>query len=89
MKKITMTGKKENCEKAESIIEFPGGSLSVCRTSKNEYWAHIEVNDRQKIEDIERESKIGMILKIKYDSENGAETLDIKTNHFSVLIGTE
>lgn len=89
MKKIIMTGKKENMEKAESIIEFPGGSLSVCRTSANEYWAHIEVNDNQKTEDIARESMIGKILKIRFDTEKGTETLDLKTNHFAVLIGTE
>lgn len=89
MKKIIMTGKKENLEKPESIIEFPGGSISVCRTSSNEYWAHLEVNDKQKIDDIERESKIGRILKIRFDTISGAETLDINTNHFAVLIGTE
>jgi hypothetical protein len=89
MRKIIMTGKKENIEKPESIIEFPGGSISVCRTSNNEYWAHIEVNDKQKVDDIERESKIGAIKKIRYDGKNGAEVLDIKTNHFAVLICTE
>jgi hypothetical protein len=84
-----MTGNKENIEKPESIIEFPGGSLSVCRTSNNEYWAHIEVNDKQKLYDVERESMIGEILKIRYDAKEGAQTLDLKTNHFAVLIATK
>lgn len=86
MKKIVMTGNKENIEKPESIIEFPGGSISVCRTTQNEYWAHIEVNEKQILDSI-REAKIGVIKKIRYDTSGGAETVDIKTNHFAVLIG--
>ena len=87
MKKIVMTGNKENLEKPESIIEFPGGSISVCRTSNNEYWAHIEVNTKQVLDSI-RESKIGEIKKIRYETEQVCQTIDIKTNHFAVLVGT-
>jgi len=31
-------------EPSEHMIEFPGGSIAVMRTSNDEYWAHIWVN---------------------------------------------
>ncbi len=31
-------------EKAQTILEFPGGSIEIARTSEGEYWAHIAVD---------------------------------------------
>ena len=77
-KTITLKGDPKNPESAEHHIEFPGGSISVCRTSENEYWAHIYVNDGQILEDTVR-SKRGKIKRIR----------DTDDNHFAVLITTE
>lgn len=75
---ITLKGDPKNPESAEHHIEFPGGSISVCRTSKNEYWAHIYVNDKQILDDTVR-SKKGKLKEIRNEQEN----------HFAILIGTE
>ena len=60
-KVIHLKGNPREPESAEHIIKFPGGSISVCRTSDNQYWAHIEVNHEGIIDDAFRESKIGKI----------------------------
>ena len=78
-KVIKLSGDPKSPESAEHIIEFPGGSISVCRTSNNEYWAHIYVNDQQIIDDTHMHSKLGKIEQIR-DSED---------NHFAVLISTK
>jgi hypothetical protein len=46
-KVILLKGDPKNPESAEHIIKFPGGYVSVTRTSDNEYWAHIGVNHKQ------------------------------------------
>ena len=66
-KVIILKGDPKNPESAEQIIKFPGGSISVCRTSDDEYWAHIEVNLKDVIPDIVRESKQGEIIKTRLD----------------------
>ncbi len=50
-KVITLKGDKRKPESATHIIEFPGGSIELSRTSNNEYWAHISVNRGQIIDD--------------------------------------
>lgn len=88
-KVIELFGDPKKPESAEHIITFPGGSISVCRTSKNEYWAHIKVNHDQKIDDIKQFSKNGEIKMIRIDTIDGVKTIDFKnTDHFAVLIGT-
>lgn len=77
-KTIVLKGDSKNPESAEHNIEFPGGSISVCRTSNNEYWAHIYVNDGQILDDTVR-SKIGKLKEIRNNEDN----------HFAVLISTE
>jgi hypothetical protein len=67
-KVIKLTGNKANgAESAEHIIVFPGGSISVCRTSNNEYWVHIEVNKGQIVPGTVRESARGTIVDSRMD----------------------
>lgn len=85
-KVIKLTGNPKNQESAEHIITFPGGSISVIRTSKNQYWAHINVN-KQLLDDVERMSKIGAIETIRMDTPDGVKLLEEpETDHFAVLI---
>jgi hypothetical protein len=87
-KTIVLKGDKRNPEPAEHHIEFPGGSISVCRTSTNQYWAHIKVNT-EKVEDAGTYlSKVSKIEAIRIDTPKGVKTVDHKnTDHFAVLIG--
>ena len=89
-KVIKLTGNIENKESAEHIIIFPGGSISVCRTTNNEYWAHIEVNTQEIVEDTIRQSKTGEIItgRLDYDGKQ-IQNLDCKNlNHLAVTIKT-
>lgn len=87
---IELKGDPKNPESAEHIIKFPGGSISVCRTSDNKYWAHINVNKGQKIDDIENLSKNGEIETIRMDTPNGVKTVESgDTDHFAILISTK
>lgn len=85
-KVIKLTGDPKNQESAEHIITFPGGSIMVARTSKNEYWAHINVN-KKLLGDVEQMSKIGSIEVIRMDTPDGVKLLEEpETDHFAVLI---
>ncbi len=89
-KVIQLKGDPRNPESAEHIIEFPGGAISVCRTSDNKYWAHIHVHSGETVEDIPHMSKQGKIEKIRIDTPNGVKVLDIReTDHFAILISTK
>lgn len=77
-KVIKLEGDPRNPESAEHIILFPGGSISVCRTTDQKYWCHIDVNDGPKGEDL-RTSKTGKIERIRKD----------ENNHFAILISTK
>ena len=68
-KVICIYGNKSKPEPAEHIIKFPGGSIALCRTSDNEYWAHIEVNRGHVNEDMHREAKAGEIVDTRLDYE--------------------
>jgi hypothetical protein len=71
-KVIELKGDSRKPESAEHIIIFPGGSISVCRTSNNEYWAHIEVNkDEVLIDEAVRESAVGEIVDSRMDFPGG------------------
>lgn len=50
-KVITLHGNPKKPESATHIIEFPGGSIEVSRTTEGDYWAHIAVNKGQIIQD--------------------------------------
>lgn len=78
-KVIKLTGDKKNTESAEHIIIFPGGSISVARTSTNEYWAHINVNHKEVLEDVVTQSKKGKIESVR----------QFEDDHFAVLISTK
>jgi len=89
-KVIELKGNPSNPESAEHIIKFPGGSISVCRTTNNEYWAHIEVNDAQ-IDETVRGSMLGEISRARLDYRRPPGEIktigDIKDlNHIAVRI---
>ena len=91
-KVILLNGDKNKPESAEHIIKFPGGSISVCRTSNSEYWAHIEVNN-ELIEDTDRGSRLGKIVSTRLDyNRPPGEVKEIDDlndlNHIAVRIKT-
>lgn len=89
-KKIVLKGNPKNPESAEHIIYFPGGSISVCRTSDNQYWAHINVNKEKMSGAGVEASKEGNIEIVRIDTLSGVKTVDHKnTDHFAVLISTK
>jgi len=79
--------KHKKAEPIHHTIAFPGGHINVTRTTDDQYWAHIWVNTEQILEDHEH-SKLGEIKRIRIDTEDGVKTIEEKTNHFAVLIGT-
>lgn len=87
--------KSKRLEPAENIIKFPGGSISVTRTSNNEYWAHIEVNHSEVLEDTHRESRRGDIVnsRIEYNYPANPNIVEIdhheNVNHIAVRIKTK
>jgi hypothetical protein len=93
-KVITLNGNKNNPESAEHIIKFPGGSISVCRTSNDEYWAHITVNKRDVLPETVEQSKVGEIIHSRLDyvfpNEEIKQIPDIhKLYHLAVRIITK
>lgn len=92
VKVILLKGDPKSPESAEHIIKFPGGSIAVTRTSDNEYWAHIEVNKGQVLEDMFRESKAGEIVDSRLDYVNPTEDSRISgiksLQHLAVRIRT-
>jgi len=98
-KVILIEGNPANPEPAEHIIKFPGGSIAVCRTSDNEYWAHIEVNHKdgpngQILEDDHRQSKNGEVVTSRVDynyphTDIPAIQYHENINHIAVRIKTK
>jgi hypothetical protein len=93
VKKIVLKGDPKKPESAEHIIEFPGGSISVCRTTNNEYWAHIEVNKDEVIPGTGRTDAFGEIVKgrLDYDGSPGGvkEIKNLnKLRHIAIRIKT-
>ena len=91
-KVILLKGNPKNPESSEHIIKFPGGSVSVLRTTNSEYWAHIEVNHDQVIDDTVRESKKGNIVDTRLDYDDG-DIINIASpdqlRHLAVRINTK
>lgn len=92
-KTIVLKGNPNNPESAEHHVIFPGGSISVCRTSDNQYWAHIEVYTPTKGPKYEgeRERKHGKIEMIRIDTIDGVKEIKVRegSDHFAILISTE
>ena len=59
--------KHKKREPSEHIMNFPGGHISIVRTSNNEYWAHIWVNQGQVLSDVSYMSKSGEIVESRLD----------------------
>lgn len=90
-KVIQLRGNPANPESAEHIIIFPGGSISVCRTSDDEYWAHVEVNRGQVLPESTRESKRGCVVDARADYDGPRPPCDLPTDglyHVAVRIAT-
>lgn len=72
--------KTKKLEPEHHRIEFPGGSISVDRTTKGEYWAHIQINrpGRADYPETHIGSKIGEVVdsRIDYDYEEYARRAD-------------
>jgi hypothetical protein len=88
--------KKIRPEPSEHIIKFPGGSIGVTRTSNDEYWAHIVVNDGQVIDDIHWQSKPGKVVETRIDRILPPDACRVEElgypefiNHIAIRISTE
>ena len=90
-KQIDLIGDpKVKAESAEHIITNPGGSFSVTRTSKNEYWVHVAVHKDDTVDDIAKLSKNGSIEVIRMDTPDGVKLIEEpETDHFAILISTK
>ena len=90
-KEIDLLGDaKIKSESAEHIINFPGGSFSVTRTSNDDYWVHVSVNQDVILDDISKMSKNGAVKTIRMDTPDGVKTIDEPdTDHFAILISTK
>lgn len=92
-KVIELKGNPKNPESAEHIIKFPGGSIAVCRTTNNKYWAHIEVYDGKLLGETVRESAQGRIVETRLDYTDRAPIGEIlepaRISHIAVLIETK
>ena len=93
-KVINLEGNPNKPESAEHIITFPGGSISLCRTSDNEYWAHIAVNHDQVLDDIPSKSMRGEVVgsRVDHDWPVSPNVVDIPKhetiNHIAIRIKT-
>ena len=91
---INLEGNPSKPESAEHIITFPGGSISVMRTANNEYWAHIQVNHGQVLDDIPSQSKRGDVVDTRVDHDfpvtpNIVDISNMETiNHLAIRIKT-
>jgi len=62
-KTIVLKGNKKKAESGTHIIEFPSGNIELTRTTDNEYWVHISVNDQDGIDGVgTRLSKKGVVV---------------------------
>lgn len=88
---IVLQGNPKKPESAEHHIIFPGGSISVCRTTDNRYWAHVTINRRSLGDNAGiLESKEGKIECVRIDTLDGVKLVDHKnTGHFAILISTK
>jgi len=79
-KVIKLTGNPKNQESAEHIIIFPGGSISVMRTTQNEYWAHVQIKSDE-VNDIH-----GKIKRIRMDCiESDGRDSEYPTSHIEEI----
>ena len=87
--------KSKKLEPEQHRIEFPGGAISVERTTTGEYWAHITINrpERARFPETHIGSKLGQIVgsRIDYDHDEyssrlaaGKETIPSIENQGSV-----
>lgn len=82
--------KHKRLEPSEHIIEFPGGSIGVTRTSDDTYWAHITVNHGQVLEESHSNSKAGEFFDSRVDRSHEIGEIDkiSEANHIGIRIRT-
>ena len=73
---IKISGDIKDMEKAETIIKFPTGEVSICRTTNNKYWVHFNV--KENAVDNSHESKLS---KARLDIR-GMSTNDVNVGDF-------
>ena len=54
---VYIEGDKTKPEKAETIIKFPTGEVSIMRTTDDKYWVHFHVNKNEQGEPTTKLSK--------------------------------
>lgn len=86
--------KHNKLEPEEHRISFPCGEIYISRTSDNEHWAHIHVNNDklsdESVAETFKGSKVGIIKGIRIDSKTEhTRTVELpdQTYHFAVKIG--
>ena len=73
---LEIKGDKTNPEKAETIIRFPTGEVSITRTSDNNYWVHFHIK-----KDRTTGRPISRLLKARLDI-TGKDTNDANIGDF-------
>jgi hypothetical protein len=62
---LDIGGNMKDPEKAETIIKFPTGEVSITRTTDNNYWVHVHVK-----KDLVTDKAISEIINARLDIEN-------------------
>lgn len=73
---LILNGDPSDPESAQYIVEFPGGSLEVSRTSNDEYWAHIVVHKGRILEDT-MATRNGTVVDSRVEFVNNGEPLEV------------
>ncbi len=76
-KKIALLGDRDKePEPAQHVIEFPGGAIELSRTTDGDYWAHIIVNRKHRLDDCEGFfAAFGQIVGARIDADDGVHPL--------------
>lgn len=89
-KEIKLLGNKDiRPEPAQHVIEFPGGAIELTRTTDGNYWAHIIVNRKHRVDDTKGfHAAFGRIIGARIDADDGVHPLREyeEINQVAVLI---
>jgi hypothetical protein len=84
--KIVLCGDRKSPEPPEVSIQFPGGCVSVCRTTSGKFWMHFSVHHDEK-----SKGKLGEVVDARIDYDDGTviqESLmyDDRFEHMAILV---
>lgn len=84
---VKFEGNRNNPEPSTAVIKFPGGHVEVTRTSDGRYWAHVEAERAENIQ----ESRIDYNHEGYVASGGGIPKIPHadKIRHMAILIGRE